>query len=96
MCSPYGSCPDPAVIAENMPMLNVDPEMSCKDAFQAAYDTTKTELFFDVVRDNYGEALIYAIKMWQENHVSENIQKFLLKYAEHLYRKHMPKVEINF
>jgi len=96
MCSPYGSCPDPAVIAENMPALNVDPEMSYKDAFQAAYDTTKTDMFFDVVRDNYGEPLLYAIKMWQENHVSENIKKFLLKYAEQLYSKHMPKVEIIF
>ncbi len=74
--------------------------MSCKDAFQAAYDTTKTDMFFDVVRDiyvqPYGQPLLYAIKMWQENHVSENIQKFLLKYAEQLYSKHIPKVEINF
>jgi hypothetical protein len=90
-------CPDPAPIAEKMPAPDVDPSMSCKQVFQAAYDTTKTEAFFEAVRSVVPEAkaLIYAVKRWHEDHVSAPVHEFLLGYARILYSRHVVDITLN-
>lgn len=89
-------CPDPAPIAEKMPAPDVDPSMSCKQVFQAAYDTTKTEAFFEAVRSVVpeAEALIYAVKRWHEDHVSAPVHEFLLGYARILYSRHVVDMNV--
>jgi len=90
-------CPDPAPIAEKMPAPDVDPSMSCKQVFQAAYDTTKTEAFFEAVRSVVpeAEALIYAVKRWHEDHVSAPVHEFLLGYARILYSRHVVDMNVD-
>lgn len=90
-------CPDPAPIAEEMPVITVDLNLSVKELIQEAYNTTKTEEFFDAIRSVVGEpdALIYAVKMWHKDHVSDIVKEFLLEYANILYGKRMQEVNMN-
>lgn len=90
-------CPDPAPVAEEMPVLAVDLGLSCKQLFQEAYDTTKTEEFFTAIRSVVAEpdALIYAVKMWHKDHVSKNVEEFLMNYANILYAKRVKNVHMD-
>ena len=90
-------CPDPAPIAGKMPVLAVDLGLTVKELFQQTYDTTKTEEFFDAIRSVVAEpdALVYAVKMWHEDHVSDIVKEFLLEYANILYGRRMQKVNMN-
>ena len=90
-------CPDPAPIAEKMPPPHANPNMTCKQIFQAAYDSTKTEEFYQAIRSvvSEAEALIYAIKRWHEDHVSAPVHEFLLGYARILYSRHVVEMNID-